>query len=88
MFLLSEKTEWQKEKETFTEMKNKLEEQKEVDGVKIQQFNVSQTDKCLYGINRFTMCLSFTYTHPNALRWFNVQNLQCCCVSVQLLPLT
>ncbi|XP_074489789.1 centrosomal protein of 290 kDa isoform X6 [Sebastes fasciatus] len=36
---LSEKTEWQKEKETFTEMKNKLEEQKEVDGVKIQQFN-------------------------------------------------
>ncbi|XP_037623210.1 centrosomal protein of 290 kDa isoform X2 [Sebastes umbrosus] len=36
---LSEKAEWQKEKETFTEMKNKLEELKEVDGVKIQQFN-------------------------------------------------
>ncbi|XP_035801030.2 centrosomal protein of 290 kDa isoform X8 [Amphiprion ocellaris] len=36
---LSEKAEWQKEKETFTEMKNKLEEQKQVDDVKIQEFN-------------------------------------------------
>ncbi|KAL3061050.1 hypothetical protein OYC64_009289 [Pagothenia borchgrevinki] len=36
---LSEKTEWQKEKETFAEMKNKLEEQKQVDAVKIQEFN-------------------------------------------------
>ncbi|XP_072242523.1 centrosomal protein of 290 kDa isoform X1 [Leuresthes tenuis] len=34
---LSEKAAWQKEKETFTEMKNKLEEQKQVDDVKIQQ---------------------------------------------------
>lgn len=39
---LSEKAEWQKEKETFTEMKNRLEEQKQVDDVKIQEFNVSQ----------------------------------------------
>ncbi|KAK2842694.1 hypothetical protein Q5P01_012894 [Channa striata] len=36
---LSEKAEWQKEKETFTEMKNRLEEQKQVDAVKIQEFN-------------------------------------------------
>uniref|UniRef100_UPI003AAC13AF centrosomal protein of 290 kDa n=1 Tax=Centroberyx gerrardi TaxID=166262 RepID=UPI003AAC13AF len=36
---LSDKAEWQKEKGTFTEMKNKLEEQKEVDAVKIQEFN-------------------------------------------------
>ncbi|XP_013873072.1 centrosomal protein of 290 kDa [Austrofundulus limnaeus] len=36
---LSEKAEWQKEKEAFKEMKNKLEEQKQVDDVKIQQFN-------------------------------------------------
>ncbi|XP_049928433.1 centrosomal protein of 290 kDa isoform X1 [Epinephelus moara] len=36
---LSEKAEWQKEKEAFTEMKNKLEEQKQVDTVKIQEFN-------------------------------------------------
>ncbi|XP_049428981.1 centrosomal protein of 290 kDa [Epinephelus fuscoguttatus] len=36
---LSEKAEWQKEKEAFTEMKNKLEEQKQVDAVKIQEFN-------------------------------------------------
>ncbi|XP_042352849.1 centrosomal protein of 290 kDa [Plectropomus leopardus] len=35
---LSEKAEWQKEKDTFTEMKNKLEEQKQVDAVKIQEF--------------------------------------------------
>ncbi|XP_030587745.1 centrosomal protein of 290 kDa [Archocentrus centrarchus] len=36
---LSEKAEWQKEKERFTEMKNRLEEQKQVDDVKIQEFN-------------------------------------------------
>ncbi|XP_043979926.1 centrosomal protein of 290 kDa isoform X2 [Gambusia affinis] len=36
---LSEKAEWQKEKETFTNTKNKLDEQKQVDDVKIQQFN-------------------------------------------------
>ncbi|XP_076589771.1 centrosomal protein of 290 kDa isoform X8 [Chaetodon auriga] len=36
---LSEKTEWQKTKETFAETKNKLEEQKQVDAVKIQEFN-------------------------------------------------
>uniref|UniRef100_A0A3Q3NC70 Centrosomal protein 290 n=1 Tax=Mastacembelus armatus TaxID=205130 RepID=A0A3Q3NC70_9TELE len=36
---LSEKEGWEKEKDTFTEMKNKLEEQKQVDAVKIQQFN-------------------------------------------------
>ncbi|CAK6954564.1 centrosomal protein of 290 kDa [Scomber scombrus] len=36
---LSEKAEWQKEKETFTEIKNKLEEQKQGDAVKIQEFN-------------------------------------------------
>ncbi|XP_034072286.1 LOW QUALITY PROTEIN: centrosomal protein of 290 kDa [Gymnodraco acuticeps] len=36
---LSEKTEWQKEKETFAERKNRLEEQKQVDAVKIQEFN-------------------------------------------------
>ncbi|GLD61613.1 centrosomal protein of 290 kDa [Lates japonicus] len=36
---LSEKAEWQKEKETFAEMKDKLEEQKQVDAVKIQEFN-------------------------------------------------
>ncbi|XP_021172732.2 centrosomal protein of 290 kDa isoform X2 [Fundulus heteroclitus] len=36
---LSEKAEWQKEKQTFTDTKNKLEEQKQVDDVKIQQFN-------------------------------------------------
>uniref|UniRef100_A0A674EP15 Centrosomal protein 290 n=1 Tax=Salmo trutta TaxID=8032 RepID=A0A674EP15_SALTR len=35
----SEKEVWQKEKETFTEMKNKLEEQKLVDTVKIKEFN-------------------------------------------------
>lgn len=42
--MLSEKAEWQKEKETFTEVKDKLEEQKQVDAVKIQEFNVSQTN--------------------------------------------
>ncbi|XP_008289537.1 centrosomal protein of 290 kDa [Stegastes partitus] len=36
---LSDKAEWQKESETFTEMRNKLEEQKQVDDVKIQEFN-------------------------------------------------
>ncbi|XP_047453356.1 centrosomal protein of 290 kDa isoform X3 [Mugil cephalus] len=36
---LSERAEWQKEKETMTEMKNKLDEQKQVDDVKIQEFN-------------------------------------------------
>ncbi|XP_044048401.1 centrosomal protein of 290 kDa isoform X5 [Siniperca chuatsi] len=36
---LSEKAEWQKKKETFTEMKNKLEEQNQVDSVKIREFN-------------------------------------------------
>ncbi|XP_067349955.1 centrosomal protein of 290 kDa isoform X4 [Channa argus] len=36
---LSEKAEWQTEKETFTEIKNRLEEQKHVDAVKIQEFN-------------------------------------------------
>ncbi|XP_068458715.1 centrosomal protein of 290 kDa [Clinocottus analis] len=36
---LSDKTEWQKEKETFTKMKMKLEEQQQVDAVKIQEFN-------------------------------------------------
>uniref|UniRef100_A0A669F569 Centrosomal protein 290 n=1 Tax=Oreochromis niloticus TaxID=8128 RepID=A0A669F569_ORENI len=36
---LSEKAEWQKEKETFTEIKNRLEEQKQVDDVKIREFS-------------------------------------------------
>ncbi|XP_068595256.1 centrosomal protein of 290 kDa [Brachionichthys hirsutus] len=36
---LSEKAEWQKSKETFTDMQNKLEEQKQVDAVKIKEFN-------------------------------------------------
>uniref|UniRef100_A0A667Y9B7 Centrosomal protein 290 n=1 Tax=Myripristis murdjan TaxID=586833 RepID=A0A667Y9B7_9TELE len=36
---LSEKEEWQKERETFMEIKNKLEQQREVDTVKIQEFN-------------------------------------------------
>uniref|UniRef100_A0A7N8YCJ4 Centrosomal protein 290 n=1 Tax=Mastacembelus armatus TaxID=205130 RepID=A0A7N8YCJ4_9TELE len=40
---LSEKEGWEKEKDTFTEMKNKLEEQKQVDAVKIQQFNLLDT---------------------------------------------
>lgn len=42
VFFLSEKAEWQKEKETFTEIKNRLEEQKQVDDVKIREFSVSQ----------------------------------------------
>ncbi|XP_053283714.1 centrosomal protein of 290 kDa isoform X1 [Pleuronectes platessa] len=36
---LSEKAEWQKEKQTFEDVKEKLEEQKQVDAVKIQEFN-------------------------------------------------
>ncbi|XP_034734119.1 centrosomal protein of 290 kDa isoform X10 [Etheostoma cragini] len=36
---LSEKADWQKEKKTFTEIKNKLEDQQQVDAVKIQEFN-------------------------------------------------
>ncbi|MEQ2239571.1 hypothetical protein ILYODFUR_005717, partial [Ilyodon furcidens] len=36
---LSEKAEWQREKQTFTDTKSRLEEQKQVDDVKIQQFN-------------------------------------------------
>ncbi|KAM4734681.1 centrosomal protein of 290 kDa isoform 3-T3 [Anableps anableps] len=36
---LSEKAEWQKEMKTFTDMKNKMEEQKQVDDVKIHQLN-------------------------------------------------
>lgn len=47
VFLHSEKAEWQKEKETFTEMKNKLEEENQVDTIKIQELNVSQTNKYL-----------------------------------------
>lgn len=41
----SEKEAWQKERQTFTEMKNKVEEQKEVDAVKIKEFNVSDRAK-------------------------------------------
>ena len=48
MFLsLSEKAGWQKEKQTFEDVKDKLDEQKQVDAVKIQEFNVSQTKKML-----------------------------------------
>ncbi|TNN48425.1 Centrosomal protein [Liparis tanakae] len=36
---LSEKTEWQKEKETFRDLRRKLEEQQQVDAVKVQEFN-------------------------------------------------
>lgn len=39
---LSEKAKWQKEKETFTEIKNRLDKQKQVDDVKIKEFSVSQ----------------------------------------------
>lgn len=46
-FIASEKAEWQKEKEKFTETKIKLEEEKQIDAIKIQEFNVSQTNKCL-----------------------------------------
>uniref|UniRef100_A0A8C5E5P2 Centrosomal protein of 290kDa coiled-coil region domain-containing protein n=1 Tax=Gouania willdenowi TaxID=441366 RepID=A0A8C5E5P2_GOUWI len=37
---LSAKAEWHKEKESFSEMKNNLEEQKQVDDIKIQEFKV------------------------------------------------
>lgn len=43
----SEKAKWEREKKTFTEVKTKLEEQKQVDDVKVQQFNVSQINKYL-----------------------------------------
>ncbi|XP_078112646.1 centrosomal protein of 290 kDa [Sander vitreus] len=36
---LSEKADWQKEKKTLTEMKNKLEDQQQMDAVKIKEFN-------------------------------------------------
>ncbi|XP_036961838.1 centrosomal protein of 290 kDa isoform X6 [Acanthopagrus latus] len=36
---LSEKAEWQKKNDTFTELKNKLEEEKLADAVKIEEFN-------------------------------------------------
>ncbi|XP_026221113.1 centrosomal protein of 290 kDa isoform X2 [Anabas testudineus] len=36
---ISEKAEWQKEKEKFTETKIKLEEEKQIDAIKIQEFN-------------------------------------------------
>lgn len=36
---LSEKAKWQKEKETFTEIKNRLDKQKQVDDVKIKEFS-------------------------------------------------
>ncbi|XP_039663337.1 centrosomal protein of 290 kDa isoform X10 [Perca fluviatilis] len=36
---LSEKADWQKEKKTLTEMKKKLEDQQQVDAVKIQEFH-------------------------------------------------
>lgn len=39
--LRSEKADWQKKKETFAEEQNKLEEQQQVDAVKVQEFNVS-----------------------------------------------
>lgn len=48
--MLSEKEEWQKKKESFKEMKDKLEEQNQTDAVKIQEFKVSQinaTNECL-----------------------------------------
>ena len=41
----SDKEAWQKERETFAELKNKLEEQREVDNVRVQEFNVSRTDE-------------------------------------------
>uniref|UniRef100_A0A665VRH7 Centrosomal protein 290 n=1 Tax=Echeneis naucrates TaxID=173247 RepID=A0A665VRH7_ECHNA len=40
---LSEKAEWQKEKTAITEVKDKLDEQKQVDAVKIQEFNLLDT---------------------------------------------
>lgn len=44
VFSLSEKAEWQKKKEAFTEMQNKLEERQQVDAVKIQEFDVRFAD--------------------------------------------
>lgn len=40
MFCFSERESWQKERESFTELKSKLEEQKEVDAVKIKEYSV------------------------------------------------
>lgn len=45
LFLLSEKSEWQKMKETSAATQNRLEEQQQVDAVKIQEFNVSRRNK-------------------------------------------
>uniref|UniRef100_A0A7N6A7Q9 Centrosomal protein of 290kDa coiled-coil region domain-containing protein n=1 Tax=Anabas testudineus TaxID=64144 RepID=A0A7N6A7Q9_ANATE len=42
---ISEKAEWQKEKEKFTETKIKLEEEKQIDAIKIQEFNVNKLQK-------------------------------------------
>uniref|UniRef100_A0A8C4ZBN3 Centrosomal protein 290 n=1 Tax=Gadus morhua TaxID=8049 RepID=A0A8C4ZBN3_GADMO len=36
---LSDKETWQKERETFAELKNKMEEQRDVDNVRVQEFN-------------------------------------------------
>ncbi|CAL8376003.1 unnamed protein product [Arctogadus glacialis] len=36
---LSDKEAWQKERETFAELKNKMEEQRDVDNVRVQEFN-------------------------------------------------
>ncbi|CAL8260677.1 unnamed protein product [Merluccius merluccius] len=36
---ISEKEAWQKERETFAELKNKMEEQRDVDNVRVQEFN-------------------------------------------------
>lgn len=45
LFPLSEKSEWQKMKETSAATQNRLEEQQQVDAVKIQEFNVSRRNK-------------------------------------------
>lgn len=71
--IYSEKAEWQKAKETLTEMKTKLEEQKQVDSIKIQQFNVSTTlykhlkSKSLVNreISWDTQKWAETHTHPD-----------------------
>lgn len=42
-FPFSEKETWQKEMHQLVEAKNKLEEQKEIDGVKIKEFSVSKS---------------------------------------------
>ena len=49
MFSPSEKAEWQKKNDTFTELKNKLEEEKLADAVKIEEFNVSPKNKWFKG---------------------------------------